>query len=812
MKISLNWLKKYAILPKNLDPREFVSKLTLATVEVDGYENLATNLENIFVGKIIKILPHSNAEKLRLVDVEIKKEIVRVVCGGTNLTEGMFVALALPGAKVRWHGEGELITLAPAKIRGEESFGMICASSEIGLADLFESKDGEILDLSERKLTCGQSLAQALKLDDLIIEIDNKSITNRPDLWGHYGLAREAAAIYKVNLESYKTEKIKEEKEIDLAVEVADTDLCLRYLAVEIENIKVGPSPEWLVKSLQSVGLNSINNIVDVTNYILFDLGQPMHAFDAELVDENNIFVRRASRNEKIVTLDGVERVLGNDNLVIADRNKVLALAGIMGAEISGIKETTSRIILESATFDAYNIRKTGQEMGLRTEASMRYEKSLDPQMARSALEKAVEIILELCPQAKVVSKVVDVFENKPAEKLIETTYEFLTQRIGSDIEKTVINETLERLGFELKKKNGELKVLVPSWRATKDVSIAEDLVEEVARMFGYDNLSPVMPKVALSLAEDNKIRQLEREIKNYLVEAVKADELCNYSFVSREQLEKMSINPNDHIEVANPITEENSLMRQSLLPNLLKCAELNLRFFEEINIFEAGRVFLPKAGLELIKPGQKKTLPDQPIFISGVYAKVDNHEPFYQARATGEFILKKLNIKFTEKIGDEILPFAHPQRFWRAEQNGEILATVGEFHPQVLKNFGLNCKVAFWQINLTKLADFYQKQYVYEEVAKYPGIELDLAILVNEKVAWKDIKNLVLTVEPNLIKEIKLFDVYKNDKMESGDKSLAFHILYQSPERTLEMKEVQKLQEKVIEQLKKAVGAQIRS
>lgn len=813
MNISVNWIKKYVDLPKDLSARDFGLKLTLATVEVEDFESLTEKFEKIVVGKILKIKKHPNADKLRLAQVAIAKdEQVPIVCGGSNLNEGMLVAVALVGAKVRWHGQGEPVVLAPAEIRGVKSQGMICAAQEVGLQEIFpRQNETEILDLSQFKAAPGDLLAKVLGLDDIIYEIDNKSLTNRPDLWGHYGMAREVAAIYNKKIKEYKTAKIKEAKEVKLTVDNQEPDLCPRYLGIRIDNVKVEPSPEWLKKHLQSINVKSINNIVDITNYLLFDLGQPMHAFDASLIKDNKIIVRRANKKEQIKTLDEEIRQLTADDLVIADTQRAVALAGVMGGENSEITDKTTSIIIESATFDAYNIRKTSERLGLRTEASMRYEKSLDPELAKTAIEKAVELVLQICPQAKVVSNLADEYSKKESEIVIDTSYQFIIDRIGQKIEQNKIKDILARLGFKIKDKSGRLKIIVPSWRATKDISIAEDIVEEVARLYGYDNLEPQMPQVETNLMPENKLRNLERKVKNLLVNACAATEVYNYSFVDEKLLNLLELNPKENIEVQNPISQEQTLLKKFLLPNLLKNTADNLRFYKKINIFESCRVFISQPGEDLIKPKQNNYLPSQPLMLAGIYSSEKNLQPFYQAKAIVCLLLEKLGIKYLESSAKQILAFAHPHRNWSAEIKDKEFIFAGEIHPKILQALGIEQKVAFWQINLTELNNFYELQYEYQPIAKFPAVELDLSIVVDDKVIWKDIKNIVTSIEPQLIRQVKLFDVFKNDKIGVGKKSLAFHLVYQADDRTLELKEVQKLQDKVIDQLQKALAAKIR-
>ena len=810
MNVSLNWIKKYVELPKNVDPKELGSKLTLATVEVEGLENQAEALEKIVVGKVVELKAHSGADKLRIAMVDNGIETVQVVCGGSNLKEGMLVAFAQLGAKVRWHGEGDLVTMEKAKIRGEESLGMICASSELGLESMFPSTDDHgIMDLTDKKFKVGQPLSKALGLDDVIYDIDNKSLTNRPDLWGHYGMAREIAAIYDIKLEKYTTDKVKGSREVDLQVEIKDTELCPRYLGVVVDNVKVGSSPAWLVKSLQAVGMRSINNVVDITNYILMDLGQPLHAFDANLVEDNKIVVRRASKGEKFVALDDEEYELNNENLVIADEKKAIALAGVMGGKNSEVNDGTTRIIIESANFNAHNVRKTSEQVGLRTEASMRFEKSLDPEMAEVALKKAVELVLEVCSKAEVVSEVVDEYNVKFPEIEIKTSYDFIRSRIGADIKDSVMKKTLENLGFEVK---GDLKVVVPTWRATKDVSIPEDLVEEVARMYGYDNLEPVMPAVKVSLPEKNALRDLERSVKNILVNAGRATEVYNYSFVGEDQLNTLGLNTKKHISLENPINADQSLLRRHLFLGLFHNVVDNLRYENSLNMFEVGKVFLAEDEGEKVMKDSERRLPQQPLMVSGVVTKKGEDEPFYLAKNIVRLLLQSLNVDSNELADTDVPEWLHPKRFMTIEVNGEKIINIGEVHPQILNEMDVDQKVAYWEINLSALNELMNSKVEYKVLNKFPGIELDVATVVEEKITWKQIEKVVIGSAPELIKKVSLFDVYKSGKIGVGKKSLAFHVLYQAEDKTLEMNAVSKLHEKVISNLEKSVGAKVRS
>ncbi|MBU1132529.1 phenylalanine--tRNA ligase subunit beta [Patescibacteria group bacterium] len=810
MNISLNWLKQFVELPDKISPKELALKLTMSTVEVEEVRNLAERFNNVVVGKIEKIEAHPNADKLKVVSVSLGKNNSQVVCGGTNLKENMLVAVALPGAKVRWHGEGELVTLEKTTLRGVESEGMICASDELGLEQSFPAEAGQIMDLTGTNLKVGENLAKEFGFDDVVIEIDNKSLTNRPDLWSHYGMAREISAIYDLKLKDYAIEEFKSSKEIDLKVRVDESALCPRYLGIAITGIKVGPSSDRLKKRLEAIGQKSINNVVDITNYILFELGQPLHSFDRNKILNDEIIVRTAVGGEKIITLDGEERLLSEGDLVIADQEKIVALAGIMGNENSEIDESTQSIIIESANFDPVIIRKTAGRLGIRSEAAVRFEKSLDPTMAELAIRRTVNLIKEEIPGAEVVSDLVDVKNFELNEDPIEVSWDFIEKRIGQKIANKKIIKILENLGFKIKDSKTGIKVSVPSWRATKDINIAEDIIEEITRIFGYDNLKPAMPAVPLSYPEQNNLRNLERRVKEILSLAVGANEVYTPSFVGEELLEKIS-QPTNNIEMENPWAENQNLLRRDLMANLLKNIYENSRFFEEINIFEVGKVFSPEKEGERARPDSESRLPLQDLLAGGAAISENGENQFFIVKGIAQTLFDSLGMAIEFESTTNAPAPCHPNQVLQILLNRENVGYVASVHPKALNNLEIKKPVGIWQINLNKIVDNYPQTKKYSPIAKFPSIVLDLSIVVNDSVQWKDIQNLVKAVDPKLIRAVNLFDVYKGDKIKEEYKSLTFTIIYQSKDRTLEMEEVNKLQKKIIEQLKKGMDAEIR-
>jgi len=844
MLISYSWLKKYVNLPDSISATDVAAKLNASTVEVEKVEMQGKNLENIVVGKILSCEKHPNADKLKVCKVDAGDGKLQIVCGGSNVAVGMLVALAkvgLPagrqGAKVKWHGAGELVELKPAVIRGVESAGMICASTEIGLSEMFPLKEEkEILDLTDvvrvenfQPLRPGTPLVKALGLDDAILEIDNKSLSNRPDLWGHYGIAREAAVLFDKKLKEYKVSKIKPGKEMNIKVEVKDSKLCPRYMAVAMSGVTVGASPKWLQKSLLAVGLRPINNIVDITNYMMMDLGQPLHAFDYQQLTTNNkqltITVRTAKDGEEFTTLDGQKRKLDSSTLMITDGEKNLAIAGVMGGLESGITSETKTIILESANFEAASIRRTSAKLDLRTDSSARFEKGLDPNLAALALEKAVELVLECCPAAKAASKIADEAKFSLRQGPITVSMEFLQKKTGIKLSKKEAVKILERLGFGVKIKNDELSVTIPSWRATKDISIPEDLVEEIIRIHGFDKIAPQMPTFSINPPEENRLKKIERRIKNILVNSLAYTEVYNYSFVSPQSITKLGQDVSKHLELANPLSQERPFLRRHLMNNLLENVKNNIDDYPELRLFEVGKKFLPeKPGARAMANGNE-LLPRQDTWLHAIFASKkrrvskdvtrhdfdkSNKDVFWEARRVVEAVFSDLGKEFKLEKNEKSRPWQHPSRAGNIMLDNNSMGAVFEFHPMVVENFGLECAVAMMSLNLDELANLPEAEKKYKSINLFPSVERDLAISVKKSMAHADILAALSGADP-LLQSVKLFDVYEGEGVGADHKSMAYHFVYRSSRRTLVTEEVDKAHEGLIKILKDKFGAEVR-
>ena len=516
MKVSLNWIKDYVDLPADMDLKRLAYDLTMSTVEVEDTIELAKQFDHMVVGRIKTIEQHPNADKLKVCKTDIGGEVKDIVCGGSNLTEGMKVAVALPGAMCKWHGEGELVEIKKSKLRGVESYGMICGAVEIGLSDLFPTKEEtHILDLSDFDAPAGTPLADALELNDIILEIDNKSMTNRPDLWGHYGIARELAALYHLPMKEFPHFDRNVENTSGFHVTVEDAERCPRMTGTQIENVFVKPAPYWMQVRIWKTGMRPINALVDITNYVMLATGQPSHAYDSDHI-AGHIIVRRAKPGETLTLLNGKELPLSTDDLTIADDAGIVGLAGVMGGAKDSILPTTNKVILEIANFQAAGIRRTALRYDNRTEASARYEKAIDPERCDQALDLSMQLFGDLYPEMQVTG-FVDAYPVPLKQAEIDVTLSWLERRLGKSLTPGDVKHKMELLGYQVTFDGDNMHVVVPTWRSTGDVSIKADIMEEVARMYGYENFEAAPITTSFDGAINQLDKDLERKIKEYL-------------------------------------------------------------------------------------------------------------------------------------------------------------------------------------------------------------------------------------------------------------------------------------------------------
>ena len=590
MKLSLSWIKDFVNIPEDMDMKQLAYDLTMDTVEVEDVEYLADRFDHMVVGVIEDIEPHPNADKLRVCKVDIGDgEIKDIVCGGINLEKGMRVAVSCPGAIVRWHGEGEPVEIKKSKLRGVASYGMICASDEIGLGDLFPaSQEAEILDLSAFDVPAGTTLADALDLNDVLLEIDNKSMTNRPDLWGHYGIAREIAALYNLPLAEIKP--FETDVQSDFNVEIADPDRCPRYIGVEMSGVNVKEAPYQMQSRIWKVGMRPINALVDITNYVMLATGNPTHAFDADNISDH-IVVRHAAENEKLLLLNDKELSLCTDDLVITDSEGPVALAGVMGGAKDSILPKTERVILEVANFEAAGIRRTALRYDNRTEASSRYEKAIDPERCGQALALSMQYFKELYPEMKVTGYC-DKYVKKLKRAEIDVNLVWLEKRLGKHLTNDEIQGKLERLGFDVQINGEDMHVIAPTWRSTGDISIKDDVMEEVARMYGYDNFEPTSFTTTFDSAINQKDQDLVRNMKEFLAIRCGMQEIYTYPWVNDVYLNAIMQTTEGMLRLSTPPAPDLSYLRASLLPNICEAVAKNERYFNDFSIFEEAQVF----------------------------------------------------------------------------------------------------------------------------------------------------------------------------------------------------------------------------
>ena len=654
MKLSLNWIKDYVKLPDDMDLKQLAFDLTMSTVEVEGVKELARQFDGIVIGKICEVLPHPNADKLRICKVDIADgEIHDIVCGGSNLEAGMLVVVACPGSYVRWHGEGEPVEIKNTKLRGVPSFGMICASVEVGLADLFPAGDDhEIMDLTAFGFEAGTPLAVALDLDDIILEIDNKSMTNRPDLWGHYGIAREISALY--NLPLAKIEEYTAPTDAAaFPVEIKDIDRCPRYIGARLDGVSVKASPFKMQSRIWRVGMRPINALVDITNYVMLALGQPTHVFDADNISDG-ITVRRADKGEELLLLNGKSIELSEDDLVIADSESAVALAGVMGGAKDSVLPSTQSVILEVANFESTGVRRTALRYDNRTEASSRYEKAVDPERCDLALSMTMQLFSDLYPEVSVTA-FTDKYEKKLVQKEIDVELSWLERRLGKKISNEDVKAKLGLLGFEVSFNDSNMHITVPTWRSTGDVGIKADIMEEVARMYGYENFEPTPIVTSFEGAINQLDVDLVRKIKEYLAIRCNMQEVFTYPWMQDELVSAIIGDTKGVLKLSTPPSPTESCIRSTLLPNICGAVAKNERYYSEFAIFEEAQIFKDE---NYTSPyDSRELLPTQERHIAGaIVGSSDNvKELFLRAKGIIENMpryvhMEGFNFRRTEK------------------------------------------------------------------------------------------------------------------------------------------------------------------
>lgn len=786
MKISLDWLNDYVDI-EDIKAEELADKLTMKSAEVEEAEWVGAHLEQVITAKVEKVEPHPNSDKLRLATVFDGKITQTVVCGAPNVAEGQKVLFAPLGTVLPGNFE-----IKAAKIRGVESCGMICAEDELGLG---EGHDG-IMVLDE-SVEPGKKALELFGGKDFIIEIENKTINHRPDLWGHFGLAREIRTIFekpwKKELKYTGIEKDKESEKFE--IEIA-TDKCLHYLGLKMENIKVGPSPKWLSSRLSNIGIRSINNIVDAANYIMLETGHPMHTFDRRDVAGNKIVIRNADEGEKFVTLDEQERILKIEDAVIADEKRVLAIAGVMGGLNSEVKDDTSEIFIESALFAPASVRRTANRLDLRTDSSSRFEKALWVENCYLAMQRFVELVKNIIPEAVVTSELA-IGDNSKGYGF-EGTIEISTDRIRSILgipQESLSDERivtiLELLDFNTANKNGQLSVEIPAHRRSKDVSIAEDIVEEIGRIYGYNNIEPGSPLFGMERAPVNEKLEKTNMLRKMLAETFEAHEVMNYCFTGMEDLEKIPFEKEMLVETVDE--RENPYLRYTMASALLKDVHENLKNYKDFTLFEFGKAFSKESErgrLAVISTGRNSDMLNMKRVVETIAKEMRVPDLRYERPA--DFLL-----------GKTIL---HPGRSAKFSCVRSQVGIFGEFHPDILKKYDIDVPVSYVEIDLEELYSLPQKNVKFSQLFKFPSTDFDVTAIVPEKTEVAElIKIFKKAVDKKQFVECKVVDHFSGSPIPEGFMSISFRITMNAKDRTMTGEEIKENHEKAINAVRKA-------
>lgn len=805
MKVSLNLIRKYVELPKDLTDEQIAYDMTLRTVEVEDVENTALKFHDIVVGKILEVKAHPNADKLRICIVDVgESEPIQIVCGGSNLYEGEYVVVSKPGAEVVWHGEGEPVKVGKTKMRGEISCGMICASSEVYLSDFFPAEgETEIIDLKGFDCKPGDNIADLFGMNDTVLEIDNKSLSNRPDLWGHYGIARELSAIYDVPLK--KLPKYELDKNLpEYNVEIKDTNKCNRYVAIEIDGVYEKKSPIWMQSLLSKVGQRPINAIVDITNYVMMAVGEPLHAFDKTHVSGEKIIVRNAKENEELLLLDNNSIKLTTDDLVICDENDAMALAGIRGGKKDSILPETKGIVLEVANFSADEIRKTGKRFAEKTDASIRYEKGIDTQRVDDGLNLALELIKEIFPDSKII-KYADVYPNKTENNKIKIEEKFLDTRLGKKIEKEKIEQILTALGYEISYNNGEYEVIVPTWRSTGDVTIKDDVMGDIARILSFNSFKAK----PITITFEHFVKQndvlLERRIKEYLAERCGFYEIYTYPWIEEKYIQSAGIDMSKSLKLATPPAPDLSYLRSSLIPGMLEAISKNLRYYDEFKLFDYEEVY--EKG-DYRPSSNDEILPIQKNYLTGCIVGRNAKEIFYEAKGVIENMSRYCHMEDIKLEKIEKANWADINAYLNITKNNEIIGTLGLLSVKVMSDSKIKrTNVALFEINVDKFIPYASRSNEYERLPELPLVEKDLSILVDEEVTWKEIEESI----KSKVKEVEFVDEYRGNQIPEGKKSITLKVKILNEGTTMTSEQINEKMNNILKILDKKCGAKLR-
>lgn len=808
MLISYNWLKDYVKV--NSSPEELAHQLTMLGFADEGKDYQGEGISKVVTGKITEITKHPDADKLQICQLDVGDgEKLQIVTGAQNVKEGQTVPVALVGS----HLPGG-VKIKKGKLRGVPSLGMLCSGQELAL-------DKKILPANQQNgililpsdLPLGQDIKEAYQLNDVVFDLDVTG--NRPDCLNMVGIAREVASLTgeKLNLPAADIAEDSSEKTSDcIKVTVEDTELCPRYSARVVKGIKVQESPLWLQRKIQSLGMRPINNIVDITNFILLELGQPLHAFDLNQVAGREIIVRHAAKGEKIVTLDEQERVLSEEMLVIADKSRAVAVAGVMGGLNSEVEETTTDVLIEAANFNAVSVRRTSKALGLRSEASSRYEKGLDPNLIDLALDRAASLMAEL-GGGRILSGKIDIYPKVRQPHTLALNPERIRMLIGAPVADEEIVKILNGLEIKVQKDGKAYQLTIPTFR--QDLLREADIVEEIARIYGFANIPSARLSGAALPGGKTEFDRFTDKVREIML-SLGLNEAISYSFINSNWYDALRLSEDDSlrlsIPLANPLTEEQNVMRTTLVPGLLAAVATNLsRQVKDTALFEIGAVFLPESLPLSELPEEKLKLG---AVLSSKAAKTlwgeTAEADFFQLKGCLELLLEKLGVKNYRFVQDKAA-YLHPGRTAVLYLNDEKAGLLGEVHPDTADSFEINQRAYIWEIDLNLLYQASDLLPVYNPLPKYPAINRDLALVAEEKTSAADITALIWQNGKKLLEDVVLFDVYQGDQVKAGCKSLAYSLTYRVADRTLTDEEVNQVQDKILAELQAKFGAELR-
>lgn len=804
MDLSMKWLNDFVdISDKSI--KDFCYDMTMSGSKVEGYTPEGKDITNVVVGKVLSVVPHENSDHLVVCQVDVGTEQLQIVTGAQNVNAGDYVPVALNNSTVLH--DGKPVKIKNGKLRGVESNGMLCSLDELGLTTHdfpYAIEDGIFILGDDCDKTLGKDIKEAIGFNDTTVEFEITS--NRPDCLSILGLAREAAATYgikrTVKEPSYKG--IDGNIEDELSVEIKNPKLCSRYIAGIVKNVKIEPSPRWMRERLRASGVRPINNFVDITNYVMLEYGQPMHAFDLRYVSGSSIIIRNAKQGEKIVTLDGEERTLSEEMLVIADKDKPVAVAGVMGGEYSGIMDDTTTVVFESACFDGASVRRTAKKLGMRSDASSRFEKGLSPQNCYPAIMRAFELVEQL-GAGEVYNTIIDRDCSEVRENPVEFDPKWINSFLGTNIPESDMIEYLKRLDFEVK----DGKCYAPFVRI--DIECKADVAEEVARIYGYNNIPSTIIK---GVAEARRTPE-QRFIKNVQSSMVSLglNEIETYSFISPKYLDKISLDKNsslrDAVTITNPLGEDTSVMRTTIIPSMCETLARNYNYRNmKASLFELGN--------EYIKTEDGK-LPNEPVRLCiGMY-DADGSVDFYTLKGIVEELLDTLSITdydvelcSTDCAFDEYTAF-HPGRVAVLKKNNVEFGILGELHPAVQENYDIGTRTYIAKLNIPEMMSLADVEKTYKPLPKFPATTRDLSLVCDDKTPVALLEKAIKSAVGKTLEKITLFDVYKGEQIEKGKKSVSYSISMRSHEGTLTDEQADAAIKRILKALKE-LGAELRA